>query len=332
MSSFSENIAVVIPCFNAERYLAAALESVLCQSLPPAEILVVDDGSSDGSCQVAERYAPRVRCVSRQNGGVSSARNAGISLTRAKYLLFLDADDLLLPDALETLALTLAAKPEAGVAFGLFEPFEEQSGKVLPPPPYISQQIEKVPHVPLPGGGYLFTENLFSPLLRGSFIPMGGTMVRRRVFEKVGSFDEEFRVGEDRDLWLRATVVFPFVCVKRVVMRRRLHDSNLTGKRHQQLYHDFNIKLAHKLSAAVPDIKQEDKSYINEKAADCSRISARHFIGEGKSGIARIYVLEYSHWKGWEPETIVLFALTLVPDFVLSLAGRLRGSIATSPS
>jgi len=332
MTSFTENIAVVVPCFNAERYLAAALESIICQSLPPAEILVVDDGSSDGSCQVAERYAPRVRCVSRQNGGVSSARNVGISLTSAKYLLFLDADDLLLPDALETLALTLAAKPEAGVAFGFFEPFEEQTGKVLPPPPYISQQVEKVPHVPLPGGGWLFTENLFSPLLRGSFIPMGGTMVRRCVFEEVGSFDEEFRVGEDRDLWLRATVAFPFVCVKRVVMRRRLHDTNLTGIRHQLLYHDFNIKLAHKLSAAAPDMKPEDKDYINEKAADCSRISARHFIGEGKSGVARKYVVEYSHWKGWSIDTIVLFALTFVPDPILSLVGRMRSNNRTSPS
>ena len=88
-------VSVVIPVHDGERYLAAAIESVLEQTLPPAEVIVVDDGSTDSSVQVAERYAPQgVRCHSQANAGGGAARNRGVALSEGDFIAFLDADDL----------------------------------------------------------------------------------------------------------------------------------------------------------------------------------------------------------------------------------------------
>ncbi|UFS69439.1 glycosyltransferase [Geomonas sp. RF6] len=323
MTSPCQTISVIIPCYNAEKYLGEAIESVLSQSVPPYEVLVVDDGSTDRTPDVVRRFGARVRYLARANGGVSSARNAGIGATTGRNLVFLDSDDLLMPDALRTLASALAAHRGAGIAFGLFHQFEEDPAKPLPSSPYVAQQIEKTPHDTLPDGTYLY-EGLFSALLRGRFIPIGGTMVRRCVVEAVGAFDERFHVGEDRDLWLRATVIFPFICVNRPVLNRRIHSSNLSSIRYQQLYNDFNIEIARKLIAAFPEMQQDDQAYLRQMAAECSRVSARHFLGEGKATVARNYVLEYGRWQGWHSEAAFLLALSLVPDSLLAPIARLR--------
>ncbi|HWO82736.1 MAG TPA: glycosyltransferase family A protein, partial [Solirubrobacterales bacterium] len=97
-------VAVVIPCFNQAHYLAEAIESVLGQTRPPAELLVVDDGSEDNSYEVAGRYETVTR-IQQRNRGVAAARNAGWKASDSEFLAFLDADDRLLPDALEIGAL-----------------------------------------------------------------------------------------------------------------------------------------------------------------------------------------------------------------------------------
>lgn len=108
-----DRISIIIPVYNAEEYLDRCLESVLEQSFTSFEVILVDDGSTDSSPLICDRYSatdPRFRTVHKENGGVSSARNAGMDLAKGEYLMFLDSDDALLPDALEWMMENVAGE------------------------------------------------------------------------------------------------------------------------------------------------------------------------------------------------------------------------------
>src|SRR5919112_3279382 len=110
-------VSVVIPCYNQAHFVGEAIESVLAQSYPHFEIVVIDDGSTDTTSEVAGRY-PGVRCVRQDNQGLSAARNSGLRHSEGEYVVFLDADDRLLPEALEAGLECLKSHPECAIAFG----------------------------------------------------------------------------------------------------------------------------------------------------------------------------------------------------------------------
>src|SRR5919199_424046 len=112
-------VSVVIPCYNQAHFLGEAIESVLAQSHPHFEIVVVNDGSTDNTSEVATRY-PGVRCIRQDNQGLSAARNSGLARSGGKYVVFLDADDRLLPEALEAGLECLKAHPECAFASGRY--------------------------------------------------------------------------------------------------------------------------------------------------------------------------------------------------------------------
>ena len=111
-------VTVVIPCYNQAHFLTEAIESVLSQSYPNFEVVVVDDGSTDDTSEVAGRYPQKVRLIRQENRGLSGARNTGIGHARGEYVVFLDADDRLLPEALEVGIEQLEAHPECAFVSG----------------------------------------------------------------------------------------------------------------------------------------------------------------------------------------------------------------------
>src|SRR5262245_56603663 len=112
-------VSVIIPCYNQGRFLAEAIESIMVQVLPDVEIIVVNDGSTDNTAEVAAHY-PQVRYIYQQNQGLAAARNTGLRHSTGRYLVFLDADDRLLPEALIHNQKYLEARPECAFAFGRF--------------------------------------------------------------------------------------------------------------------------------------------------------------------------------------------------------------------
>src|SRR5215208_7628052 len=132
-------VSVVIPCYNQAHFLGEAIESVLAQSYPYFEIIVVDDGSPDDTSEVAARY-PEVRLVRQENQGVSGARNSGFARSEGEYVVFLDADDRLLPEALEAHLEHLEAHPECAFVSGRYK-FMADGGSPLSerPSPIISK-------------------------------------------------------------------------------------------------------------------------------------------------------------------------------------------------
>lgn len=208
MSAFAPQpmVSVVMPLFNAERYVADAVRSVLASELHELELLVVDDGSSDGSrAAVAGITDPRLHLIALPpSGGPSRPRNTGIARARAPYVALLDADDLLRPHKLGAAVSALEAHPRAGIAFGDYERIDAAgallAASVLAEYPVFSA----LPAGTLPGDWRLIAQPQFArALLHENFIGTSGVVLRRSLLEQVGMFDETLTYSEDRDLWFR---------------------------------------------------------------------------------------------------------------------------------
>jgi glycosyltransferase involved in cell wall biosynthesis len=203
-------VSVIIPCYNQARFLGEAIESVLSQTYPHFEVVVVDDGSTDNTSEVASRYAG-VRCIRQENQGLAGARNTGIRHSRGGYLVFLDADDRLLPDAVAVGLRYLKDHPECAFVSGHCR-FTAVDGSPLPTPP----------QTPIEGDHY-------ETLLRNTYIWSGATvMYRRAVFETVGVFDTSLDAAEDWDLYLRVVREYPVCHHDEVVAEYRQHGTNMT--------------------------------------------------------------------------------------------------------
>jgi glycosyltransferase involved in cell wall biosynthesis len=207
-------VSVVIPAFNAERFLGEAIESVLSQTYEPLETIVVDDGSSDGTVAVASAYAG-VTVVEQPNAGPSAARNRGFAASRGELIAFHDSDDLMTPDKLEVQAGVLIDKPEVGCVLAEQELLVEPGAEM---PFWV--EGSKVQTVMPPRPPELENEPLVHPMTM---------VVRRSVFEQIGGFDESMRAAEDFDWMLRASEErIEIARLSDVLLRRRVHPDSLT--------------------------------------------------------------------------------------------------------
>ena len=208
-------VSVVIPAFDAERYLADALESVVGQTLPPAEVVVVDDGSTDRTTAVAGSFGPLVRCVRRARGGPGAALNTGIEHTRCELLAFLDADDVWLPDKLAAQTRALSTDTDLDLVFGHVRQFRS--------PDLTPDEGARI-------------------ALRAGTQPgasKGTMLIRRGAFMRVGPFATDLAAGEFVDWYARAIDAgLRGAMLPDVVMERRLHRSN-TGARDRQAHQDY---------------------------------------------------------------------------------------------
>jgi len=204
-------VSVIIPCYKQAHFLGEAIESVLAQRYPHVEIIVVDDGSPDDTEHVAARY-PGGRYVRQENQGLSAARNTGLRESRGAFLVFLDADDLLLPGALEAGLNALRMHPQAAFVSGHYR-YVKSDGSLLREHP--AARIEDDPYL---------------ALLRGNYIGMNATvMYRRDVLVSVGGFDPSLRACEDYDLYLRIAREYRVYCHDRVVAAYRMHEANMSA-------------------------------------------------------------------------------------------------------
>ena len=229
--------SVVIPLYNKERYIERAIESVLAQNLPDFELIVVNDGSTDGSERKLRRYIdPRVRVVNQDNAGEAAARNKGISLARANYIAFLDADDTWKDCFLSEIAAISEASPNVFVYGTAFEVKEE----VGEPVRYWESDIENI----IGGRG---TINYLECLAR-SIYPVNSSCVcvRRQAFAAVGHFDPELRIGADIDMWIRLASLGPFGYSAKVAATYYRDAENRSDERID--FHERRVQFLEKLA------------------------------------------------------------------------------------
>jgi glycosyltransferase involved in cell wall biosynthesis len=207
-------VSVIIPAYNRQGYILETLESVWVQTCPDFEVLVVDDGSTDGTRELLEPYAQagRLRYFYQANQGASAARNSGIRLARGRYLAFLDSDDLSLPERLKKQAAYLDAHPEIGLVHAHYVKFDESGADLgRRDPSWFS--------------GWIYPQILleWSVLLSISCV-----MVRAAVLQTVGLFDASIHWGEDLDLWRRISRRYPLGCIPEVLLHQRVHSGGLS--------------------------------------------------------------------------------------------------------
>ncbi len=205
-------ISVIIPAYNAAKWLPAAVASIRAQTRPADEVLIVDDGSTDGTELLCREFAPEVRYVRRINGGLAAARNTGVTATTGDWLLFLDADDVLLPDALASLSAE-AVSSDAGVVYGfVLQRQADPTDTKLHGRPYA------VGHPPVPAKAHFW----WTPIPTA-----GAALIRRSLHEDIGGFDEHFRQVEDAEYWMRCGVTASFAHCNSVVLDKTYTPTSL---------------------------------------------------------------------------------------------------------
>ena len=210
-------VSVVIPTYNCERYIAQTLESVLAQSLPPLEVLVVDDGSTDATAQIARSFGEPVRVIQQRNQGVCQARNRGFEASRGTFVCFLDHDDYWFPWKLARQVEALEANPVAGVAYTSFATWNPKDG-VFPEPESIAPVAPDSASIDTEYSGWIYHHFLID-----CWALTSTAMLRRGVFECSGGFDVNLPYAEDWDLWLRISREHPFVKLDAISTLYRQH-------------------------------------------------------------------------------------------------------------
>ena len=189
--------SVIIPVYNGSAYVGTAIRSVLAQTEPDLELIVVDDGSTDGTPDVVRQFDdPRLRLLEQTNAGPSAARNLGIAESRGDWVGFLDADDSWRPEKLEAHLRRASERPAAGLTYSSVVVVDEQGALVEA----LKADLEG---------------DVLESLLFGNVIWGGGSsaILRRDVFDRVGGFDPKIKYGEDWEMWLRVASAYPFAAV-----------------------------------------------------------------------------------------------------------------------
>lgn len=202
-------VSVIIPCYNQAHFLRDAVESLLQQNYSPLEIIVVDDGSTDATSQVAKEYENVVYAY-QYNQGLSAARNTGTTLSNGKYLIFLDADDWLLPNAIQTQVSYLSDNPDLAFVSGWHIKTDEWK--------YPVTQDEQI----------VTKDNYYQHLLQGNYIGMhAAVMYNRWVFDKF-QFDITLKACEDYDLYLKITRHHQVVSHSQLIAAYRIHGEGMS--------------------------------------------------------------------------------------------------------
>jgi len=192
--------SVVIPLYNKEQTIARAIESVLAQTHTDFELIVIDDGSTDGGAAAAEAYADeRLRVIRQNNAGVSAARNTGIAAACYDYIGFLDADDAWMTGFLSSMQQLIETFPGAGAYSCCFESVEKDG----------SRRSHHAMQSELQSSRCALIKDYFESAMRSYLITSSSVVIPKQVFEKVGAFNPAIRRGEDRDMWRRIALEYP---------------------------------------------------------------------------------------------------------------------------
>ncbi|MBD3676028.1 MAG: glycosyltransferase [Planctomycetaceae bacterium] len=206
-------VSTIIPAYNAEAFLRETLDSALAQTHDEQEIIVVDDGSTDATCEIAESFGNRVKLIRQQNAGPAAARNRGAREASGEWLAFLDADDLWMPDKIST---QLERANETGAP--LIYTDRENIGVCDHVSRYQSDCVE------------LAEGELYEKLLCGNFITLSSVLIRKDVFESEGGFNEDLslKAVEDWEFWLRIASSHAVAVCPEPLVQYRFHETGIS--------------------------------------------------------------------------------------------------------
>jgi glycosyltransferase involved in cell wall biosynthesis len=220
-------VSVIIPAFNAEKYISESISSVLSQTFQDFEILVVDDGSIDSTKEKTLKFSDqRIRYIYKENGGASSARNTGINNARGKYIALLDYDDLWLPEKLEKQLQKFSHEADLGLVYCWVESINPDG------------ETRFIAHPE--NEGWVYNDLFLDNFLHNGSVPL----IKKECFEKAGYFDENLSNAQDWEMWFRIAKDYKFGVVRDILTKYRVRSDSLS-KMHRKLNKAF-IKIMNK--------------------------------------------------------------------------------------
>jgi glycosyltransferase involved in cell wall biosynthesis len=229
-------VSIIIPTYNAARFIESAIKSVIHQTFTNNEIIVVDDGSTDNTKGILKKHVENksIIYIRQENSGPAAARNNGIKAATGELVCFLDADDLLRPNSIEHRLRVFKRHHEVGVVFTDFRKIFWKSTKEKD---FVDDDIRQSNFLKTistecikrkDNNIYVFNTNIFYELIVSNFIFTGTVMMRRDIFDEVGFFDESLMIAEDHDLWLRASRKYNMAFLHIDTATYRFHADNIT--------------------------------------------------------------------------------------------------------
>jgi glycosyltransferase involved in cell wall biosynthesis len=294
-------VSVIIPSYNSARWLASAVESVRRQTRPADEIVIIDDGSTDETAALCRTFGEGVKYVHRGNGGLAVARNTGARESSGDWMLFLDADDILLPNALQDLLRT-AEESDAGVVYGfVLQRRAAATDAQLHGRPYA---VGKPPH---PAKAHFW----WTP------IPTAGcALIRRSLNEQVGGFDENFRQVEDAEYWLRCGVTAPFAHCDSVVLDKTYIPTSLGQQTEGSIWYRLQLQRKFLLWCSKRRI---DTAFLEVTSSQMVDHSLKRIAHEGAWGILPM-ILDQARELGVRSPW---YWRSLATSWILKVTGRL---------
>jgi glycosyltransferase involved in cell wall biosynthesis len=216
-------VSICIPTYNRKGYLKETLESVFVQSYKDYEVVIVDDGSTDGTGEMLKQLGCDIRYHWQENAGDAAARNKLIELAAGKYITFLDSDDLLMPDAIERMTIVLQQEAEPVIVYG----------------PYL--RIDQYGNIIGKSKRKLYSCFVTKHLFQDVFVHSCGSMFPKSILEEAGGFDTSLPVCSDYDLWLRLSLKYRFIALPEPTFKRRRHPGNISGRSLQNRITELDV-------------------------------------------------------------------------------------------
>lgn len=318
-------ISVVIPTYNAAHLVVDAIDSVLAQTAPADEIIVIDDGSADNTSAALARYGDRLRYIVQKNAGASSARNHGVQLAQGDYVAFLDADDVWHPRRLEFQLKAIAKHPDLGLlGCKVFEWPADRMPKVN------EAEAETVVFVP------------WDQLVLKTCIATTSSIVRKSIVDQLGGFDTSLKSTEDRDLWVRIAELAPVAYLPAELVGMRKIEGSLSRQKATQI-RDNMLKMLSKVDDRGvwknrPLLRRKSIAYAYLSTAYLDHLAGNH-LESLKNMIKSVIIYPLPFKRGevrtpWtRPKSIALYFLRmlgLAPPEQQVFSGKLNTNSGSS--
>jgi glycosyltransferase involved in cell wall biosynthesis len=283
-----DEVAVILPCYNAANFLTRALDSVLAQTHQNCRVWVVDDGSTDETAQVVKRYPTNVEYFCQEHAGQSAARNRGIDLSGGTYIAFLDADDYWFPEKLQQQIAVLEKSPNVGLVCTDCATLKEgrDAGR------YFGNG--KIPK----------TGRLFERLTRECFVFTPTVVIRRKCLEEIGRFNQSLVVSEDFHLWLRIAARWDVAVIPELLAVREILREGLSLSTHPEIYLQNGIAALEDVRAHCTGLSSRETSALRKAIMERYYVYGSYLlengeIEESRAKLAKALRGHPTHWRAW---------------------------------
>lgn len=326
-------VSIILPAYNCETTIAAAVRSCLAQSYDDVEIIVVNDGSTDRTLEVLEEFGGDIRILTQENLGLAAARNAGTRAATGEFVAWMDGDDLARPERLKLQVSVLKDNPSFALVSSDFSAF------VGAQPDFDSSHISFYYHSISRLGGipriYRHSDvseaaefhgvrwgHVYDFLLAGNFVHPPTVMVRRQAFDDVGFFDETIRYSSDYDLIIRIARTGPFAFIDTSLLRYRISETQMSHVAGDKVALE-TVRILEKVRAADPGIYSRHPELFQQRFAE-SFILAAEMLGQSDRPQALRLLLRGLKYRLLLSRAFPVLVKLTLPHYVLDAIRRLR--------